>query len=606
MNNYAVSKTGGVDTQTLPVVPFGKYKDKSILDLLADEKYVEWLKQQSWFPKQTQIYNIVVHQTLSTLTNAKTPEHNRLQNLFLDENTQKKLLSKIFKINTNKLKQMLADEEFIQCFGINAISDFTPKLDKNSVKFEDKFNWDVVLYNNINLRQSFISNLENELIDKEKYKQQHDIEQKEIYKKKLQLCEDKINLRNKLDKERIEDFEKRMKNYIEQKENNQREVNTYETQLKKYIEKRNNDKAKQIGIICNELRVACPYYPYDTVNNLSFINKDKTLSDSEQQNIKKLITQKIDSYMVEYDKINVKPTKIRKLTIPEIVDNNESIYLDTGNYKEYRDLVECSFLENINLLTLEQEATQEKYNRLFAHISSESSNIGILRINENWSFNFNPDYVKDYEYSFNRAYRQYCERYYENIKTKYENILKKYKLSNDAYVNKINDNQYGIVFSQCYGEVAICCELKPTLSDDYPCVLRKLTSQIELTKNDKTTFQYMAKIYILIIGSFTSIHTSKEQLIAIFKQSNIIIIFTDEILESSTPETNKCINTTSTSQLLSENKLIEENKSLTDNLLQTQHKLLQAEDKIKQLEEEIILLKTQKTPKSIKDYFGKK
>ena len=253
MNNYAVSKTGEIDTQTLPVVPFGKYKDKSILDLLADEKYVDWLKQQSWFPKQTQIYNIVVHQTLSTLTNSKTPEHNRLQNLFLDENTQKKLLSQIFKINTNKLKQMLADEEFIQCFGINAISDFIPKLDKSSVKFEDKFNWDVVLYNNINLSQSFISNLENELIDKAKYKQQHDNEQREIYKKKLQLCEDKINLRNKLDKERIEDFEKRMKNYIEQKENNQREVNTYETQVKKYIEKRNIDKANQIGIICNLL-----------------------------------------------------------------------------------------------------------------------------------------------------------------------------------------------------------------------------------------------------------------------------------------------------------------------------------------------------------------
>lgn len=92
-----------MDTQTLPLVPFGKYKDKSILDLLADEKYVEWLKQQSWFPKQTQIYNIVVHQTLSTLTNAKTPEHNRLQNLFLDENNQQKLLSKALSANQNNL-----------------------------------------------------------------------------------------------------------------------------------------------------------------------------------------------------------------------------------------------------------------------------------------------------------------------------------------------------------------------------------------------------------------------------------------------------------------------------------------------------------------------
>lgn len=36
----------------LPIVPFGKYKDKSILELLADKNYIEWLKQQSWFPNQ--------------------------------------------------------------------------------------------------------------------------------------------------------------------------------------------------------------------------------------------------------------------------------------------------------------------------------------------------------------------------------------------------------------------------------------------------------------------------------------------------------------------------------------------------------------------------
>ena len=81
----------------LPIVSFGKYKDKSVLDLLADEKYVEWLKQQSWFSDKKQLYNIVVHQTISTSNNAKTPEHNKLQNLFLDEINQQKLLSKLFK-----------------------------------------------------------------------------------------------------------------------------------------------------------------------------------------------------------------------------------------------------------------------------------------------------------------------------------------------------------------------------------------------------------------------------------------------------------------------------------------------------------------------------
>ena len=82
-----------MEEQLLPIVPFGKYKDKSVLELLADEKYVEWLKQQSWFSNQKQIYNIVVYQTIPTTNNSKTPEHNKLQNLFLDKSNQHKLIS---------------------------------------------------------------------------------------------------------------------------------------------------------------------------------------------------------------------------------------------------------------------------------------------------------------------------------------------------------------------------------------------------------------------------------------------------------------------------------------------------------------------------------
>jgi len=137
--------------------------------------------------------------------------------------------------------------------------------------------------------------------------------------------------------------------------------------------------------------------------------------------------------------------------------------------------------------------------------------------------------------------------------------------------------------------------------------LRKLKTQIELTQNDKTNYDKMQQKYILIIGSFTSIDVSKEQLITIFKQSNIKVIFTDEIFETSTQVANKSVNrNTTTEQVLFENKLIEENKFITDNLLQTQQKLLQAEEKIRHLEEEIQSLKSQKQSKSIKDYFGKK
>ncbi len=74
-----------MSTQSLPIVPFGKYKGKPVTDLLADPKYLEWCKQQSWFEKYQVVYNICVNQTISSNdTNSKTPAHNKLQILFSD------------------------------------------------------------------------------------------------------------------------------------------------------------------------------------------------------------------------------------------------------------------------------------------------------------------------------------------------------------------------------------------------------------------------------------------------------------------------------------------------------------------------------------------
>ena len=98
-------------------------------------------------------------------------------------------------------------------------------------------------------------------------------------------------------------------------------------------------------------------------------------------------------------------------------------------------------------------------------------------------------------------------------------------------------------------------------------------------------------IYTLIVGKFSSIYVSKEQLITIFKQSNIKVIFTEELFENIDINTNEG-NTKYRIQhnqkdSLFENKLIEENKTILKNLLETQEKLSYAEKKIKELEEEI-------------------
>ncbi len=349
-----------MEDQQLPIVPFGKYKDKCVLELLADKNYVEWLKQQTWFSNQKQIYNIVVHQTIPIINNSKTPEHNKLQNLFLEKNNQEKLLSTIFKVKINKLKNLFLDENIVRCFGENIMPKFINNLDKTTINFEEKFNWDFVLYYTDNL--TITSKIETEISDKIEYKKKYDIQKKE-------------------------------------------------------------------------------------------------------------------------------------------------------------------------------------------------------------------------EDNFNKQYEEYRLQYYTDIINKYCNKL--------FWVEKIHENQYEItidVFDDKYG---VFCELKPLLSDDYPVVLRKLKTQIELTKNDNTKFhRCCGKIFILIIGTFTSSSCSKEQLITIFKQSNIKIIFTNEIFETSkSVAINYDVNTTTnTNHILFEKNLIEENKNLTDTLLQ-------AEKKIKQLEEEIISLK---------------
>lgn len=116
----------------LPIVTFGKYKDKSVLELIADEEYVKWLKLQSWFPKQKSIYNIIVNQqVISQNNNCKTPEHNKLQNMFLNNKYVEKLWYLIF----NKYCIIHNHKQL--------------KLNNYKTEFEGDFNWDIIFtFNN--------------------------------------------------------------------------------------------------------------------------------------------------------------------------------------------------------------------------------------------------------------------------------------------------------------------------------------------------------------------------------------------------------------------------------------------------------------------------
>lgn len=383
-----------MDTQTLPLVPFGKYKGQPITTLLNDTKYLEWCKQQEWFQKFPIVYNICVNQTITTNNqNSKTPEHNKLQNLFLDEENQVKLLNIVFGVNPGAIfkkhfKKLILDEDFINCFGKIEIPQINRSLKKSKIVFEDKYNWDFILYYN------------------------------------------------------------------------------------------------------------------------------------------------------DYQDITLK-TKTNDIKKP-----SSYFVLETENYSK-----------------------RHLYNILGKH-----------------KFKYNHGDTNE--------------------------VL-------DTYIEEKDEEHFVRIDTLCMDGV-VCCELKPSLGDDYPCVLRKMKTQIELTNNDKNFEEKEFRKYILIIGNFTSKYTTKEDLISIFKQSDIKVIFTHKLFEYLNPPIEN------TQELIvCENEIIQTKQDAsTDNLLvlemqqkvleaedknkQLEEKLLQAAEEIKQLEEEISSLKSQKQSKNIKDYFGKK
>jgi hypothetical protein len=575
----------------LPVLTFGKYEGKSVLELLADEKYVVWLKQQSWFstsPKYKQIYNIVVHQTISTTNNSKTPEHNRLQNLFLDKNNQHKLISKLVKNVKNGLisaiNDLFKETDIIRCFGENIMPEFNSNLDNTTIKFEDKYNWDFALYHKDTQEFTTTSNLETELFDKIKYKEQYDIEENEKYDNNLLLIDKLIEYRIKLDQKKkndyddkcekyendLEKYENDLEIYLQQKPQNEKDISNYENKLKIYRTTRSNFITQQTKLICQELSINYDNFViWDITNNgYSRLDRDTKHTTKQKKQLQEIVNDKLKQFIKDFEEKNIMPSLVGNLNIPTKPPPPEK-YNSNVAVRVYDD--------EIFKLFKKCEKIKDTSNLLYS----------VNGLNT-YKKDYEDEYIKNYEKKFNEHYEDYRLEYYRDIIKKY---CKKY-----VYVGKTNENQYNISINICEYNLAVCCELKPTLSDDYPNVLRKLKTQIELTKIDNVFVSNRSLCYILLIGSFTSIYVSNEQLIAIFKQSNIKVIFTADIFETSKSVVAiKCVNAEQ-----------EENKTLTYNLLQTHEKLLQAEDKIKQLQEEVLLLKSQKQSKTIKDYFGKK
>jgi hypothetical protein len=117
--------TSIVTTNELPTVDFGKYKNKSVIDLMQDKNYCDWAIKNGVISnnKRANIYNIIISGKLPNTDNP-TPEHNKLQNLFL--NTEFRNNIKLIKFPENTEKKLY-------------------KLHNSTVEFEAMGNWDVLL-----------------------------------------------------------------------------------------------------------------------------------------------------------------------------------------------------------------------------------------------------------------------------------------------------------------------------------------------------------------------------------------------------------------------------------------------------------------------------
>lgn len=117
-----------------PCVSFGKYKGKVYSELLRDQNYIEWCIQNGALKKnEPNLYNIIINQTVSQVDDNCTPEHNRLQNQFMELDIINRLLKSTHKEKISRLNDML---EAVNLQFYKFICHW---------EFESYFNWDVTL-----------------------------------------------------------------------------------------------------------------------------------------------------------------------------------------------------------------------------------------------------------------------------------------------------------------------------------------------------------------------------------------------------------------------------------------------------------------------------
>ena len=127
------------------LVPFGKYKGQPMEVMKMDTQYCDWIAQQDWFRERYgNLYQVIINNFTEP---TETPEHNKLQILFLDN----KFCLNFFKVSgycslidrekfiNDKLKEYYYNDDLLK--ELNNNPTFKVRIEK---QFEED-GWDVIL-----------------------------------------------------------------------------------------------------------------------------------------------------------------------------------------------------------------------------------------------------------------------------------------------------------------------------------------------------------------------------------------------------------------------------------------------------------------------------
>lgn len=598
-----------MEEQLIPIIKTGQYQGKPVTDIMGDEKFINFLKSKGHLTPNNPnwggpIYNILVNQQLSTNKDGKTPVHNELQAKFLKKTTQEKLINNCLGYLTirddiyKELQLLYNDEVFKRCIGEFEPPMIETNVDKSKITCEGMYNWDII-FNYID-RQSYSiqTRLDIELHEKSNYKQQYDLNEEIKHKKildyydkhieQLKIKDEKLNEEYNLS---LENYEKAVKEYPSNlelyklnKAKNELEVKNRENEIVIYNKKKEIFKQKKLLEICQDYNVSSEKY----LNWLKYSDKDNYHTENEKKQLKELINKELTKHMCNWCQINIEPLPIKKLSIP--IEPRKPIKPSKAT--------EYCYIEDL------PTGMRRQYSRL----NDEQFRLDKLAYEEN--------YGKEYEEKFNKQYKEHRIGFYKSILDKNLKICK-------ANISILDNGQFNISIQTINANTNIYGEIKPTLGEDFPCVLRKMRTQIELTKREicNKKFQNMKFITdvdrkkyenehrndyiniplntVLILGKFEAEKSKFDDVKDMFLQQHIKIIFTEQLFDCPIGNVKQIIHNENN------NKLIEENSHLKEQLLKAEEKNKELQIKIIELENMIRSMNENKPKTKIQDYFKK-